>query len=220
MFAVQFISNEVFPLKKSDSAETALLFMNDWMVKELPIVESGKVLGFVRESVLQDKENKKVDAIMDINIDAYCVSEHLHVFEILGRMQQYQLNSLAVLNAEKGFMGIICAKDILVRTNENSSLNQMGSILVLEILAIQYSLAEIARICESNDAKIIHLMIESLKDENNTLHVSLKFNREYLNFVMSSLERYGYKIIYSNSPVDPNQSLDDRYNWLIKYLNS
>ncbi len=220
MFAIQFISNETFPLKKSDSAESALLFMNDWKVNELPVVEGGKVLGFVRESLLLDKEDKKVEFFMDINAEIYCISEHMHVFEIINRMQQYQLNSLAVMSADKVFLGIICAKDISAKTYENSSLTQLGSILVLEVPAIHYSLAEISRICESNDAKIIHLMIESLKDENNTLHVSLKLNKEYLNFVMASLERYGYKIIFTNSPFDPNQSFDDRYNWLIKYLNS
>ncbi|OYU97096.1 MAG: hypothetical protein CFE21_02060 [Bacteroidetes bacterium B1(2017)] len=220
MFAKQFISNEIFPLKKSDSAESALLFMEDWQVKQLPIVESGKVVGFVREKSLLDKEDQKVELLMDQQTEVYTVHEHTHIFEIWGKMNTYEFNTLAVVNADTIYQGVISVKDLSLVSFAHSALTQEGSIIVIEVSAIQYSVAEISRICESNEAKIIHLMIESLKDADNTLHVSIKLNKLYLTHVLASLERFGYSIVYTNSPTDPNHSLDDRYTWLVKYLNT
>ena len=220
MFALQFISSEIFPLKKSDDAESALIFLSDWMVKQLPVVENMKVLGFVTDITLLENEGKKVEELMQLNVDDYCISEHMHVFEIWQKLSANQFNSLAVINNEGMFKGIISSQDIALNSFSNSSLKQEGSILVLEVQAIQYSLAEIARICESNDAKVIHLMIESLKDENNTLHVSLKLNKLFLSPVIASLERFGYRVVFTNSASDVNQSLDDRFQWLVKYLNT
>ncbi len=220
MFASQYISGEIFPLKKSDDAESASIFMSDWMVKELPVVDNLKVLGYVNERTLLENSSKKVDELMQLDVAPYCVLEINHVFEIWQRMGQYNLSSLAVINSEGQFKGVISARDLAINTYTQSALMQEGSLLVLEISAIQYSLAEIARICESNDAKIIHLMVETLKDESNTLHVSIKLNKLFLSHVIASLERFGYKVIFTNSALDPNQSFDDRFKWLVKYLNT
>ena len=54
MFAYQLISNEIFALKPSDSAANALIFMEDWQVKDLPIVQNLKVIGIVNEPVTID----------------------------------------------------------------------------------------------------------------------------------------------------------------------
>jgi hypothetical protein len=135
-------------------------------------------------------------------------------------MHQYQFETLAVQNSDEQFLGLISLKDIGIQSFAHSTLLQEGSTLVLNVQAIQYSLAEISRICESNDAKILYLFVQPLMDADNTLQVSLKMNKVYLNHVIASLERFGYQIIHTNSPLDPNQSLDDRYNWLVKYLNT
>lgn len=220
MFANQYISSEIFSLKKSDNAESALIFMSDWKVKELPVVDNLKVLGFVNEISLLQNMEKKVDEIMQLDMAHYCIHEHKHVYEIWQRMCQYHLTSLAVINSEGLYKGVISSQDIAQQSFSNSAIMQEGSLIVLEISAIQFSLAEIARICESNDAKIIHLMVETLKDEANTLHVSIKLNKLFLSHVIASLDRFGYKIIFTNSALDPNQSMDDRFSWLLKYLNT
>lgn len=220
MFAQQFISNEIFPLKKSDSVESALLFMSDWMVRELPVVEGGKVIGYVSEKILLEQDEGKIENCMNIQTADILILPQAHLFDIQAKLSKFQFSSLVVENKEGQFVGIISAKDIQALSYSHSALEQEGSVLVIEVTAIQYSLAEISRICESNDAKIIHVMIETLKDEQNTLHVSLKLNRQYLTHVISSLERFSYKIIYTNSPLDPNHTLDDRYLWLVKYLNT
>lgn len=220
MFALQFISNEVFPLKKSDSVESALLFMSDWKVKTLPVVEGGKVIGMITEKLLLEKDEGKMEDWMIINLESYLVSEHTHLFDLLGKMYQFKYDTLAVVNGQNLFSGILVNADLSIQSYSHSSLIQEGSILVLAISAIQYSLAEISRICESHDVKIISLQIEPIGGDENLIHVSLKLNKIYLNHLINSLERFNYSIVYTNSPSDPNHILEDRLKWLVKYINT
>lgn len=219
MFAVQILSGEIFPLKPCDTGESVALFFSDWQVRSLPVVEGGKIIGFVREKDLLGREELKTSQIMNPEIQNYCVPDHTHLFDIWAKMQRSGLDTLAVCGPENQFLGALVAREINQVAFENSALMQEGSTLVLELAAVQYSLAEISRIIEGNDTRILHVLIESLKDEANTIRVSLKLNQVYLNHVMASLERFGYRILYTNSPADPNRTMDDRYNWLIKYLN-
>lgn len=219
MFALKFISQEVFPLKKSDSAESALIFMEDWQLNELPVVEAGKLLGFVNRTQLEAAPVERVEDIMQ-PAEKFTVSQYTHIFEIWKTMVLHGFSALAVHNQENGFLGVIKAAELGLHAAEESSIMQDGAVLVIEVEAIHYSLAEISRICEANDAKIIHLTIHPLRNEQNVLQVSLKLNTTYPVHVISSLERFGYKIVFSNGMEDPNHSLEDRYRWLVKYLNS
>jgi acetoin utilization protein AcuB len=102
----------------------------------------------------------------------------------------------------------------------NSGLKQEGGIIVLEMNAHNYSLAEISRITEVNDTKIIGVLVQPFNDGNNTLFVSLKFNKPDLKFVISTFERFSYHIVYARTSGNRDSSMEDRFNWLIKFINS
>lgn len=219
MFAIQFVSNEIFPLKRSDTAENALLFMEDWQVKELPVVELGKVIGFVTYAITAEWQNERVEQFM-LPPQPFVVGAKLHLFDVWNHFAMTGFTTLAIENSEGNYEGIIQGREMAIQAYTHSALVQEGAVLVLEIEAIQYSLAEITRICETNEAKIIHLMVEPIKNETNILQVSIKLNKAYPAHVMASLERFGYKVIFSNGAEDPKHSLEDRFRWLVKYLNT
>jgi len=219
MFAIQFVSQELFPLKRSDSAENALLFMEDWQVKELPIVEAGFIVGMVTYLQAQANEGQRVDEFMQA-ATLFTAASHLHIWDVWKIMVANKFSTLCLQTNEGVFAGQIQIKDLAQQSFSHSALMQDGAILVLEVEPIQYSLAEIARICEANESKIIQLMIEPLKNEKNLLHVSIKLNTSYPSHTIASLERFGYHVLFSSGEIDPNHSLDDRYRWLVKYLNT
>jgi signal-transduction protein with cAMP-binding, CBS, and nucleotidyltransferase domain len=219
MFAIQFISQDIFPLKRSDSAESAAIFMEDWQVKELPVVESAKVIGLVNYAMAIENEGKRVDEFM-LSPEPYLAYAHLHVWEVQKKLNDLNASLMFLQDTQQAFTGVITLKDIAQQSYAHSAIMQQGAILVLEIEAIQYSLAELARICEANDAKIIQLMIEPIKGESNLLQISIKLSTDFPSHVIASLERFSYRITYSNGNTDPNHSLEDRYKWLVKYLNT
>jgi predicted transcriptional regulator len=217
MFAQQLLSNEVFPLKKSDTSEAALHFMQDWNVRNLPVIENGKLLGYVDENSLSD-DNKKIETFLSTQ-EPIRLKPDTHLFEILKIMSDNLLSTVALVDNEENYIGCIVFDELMEQSFANSGLSQTGGIIVLEMNARNYSLAEIARISEVNGLKILHSQIESLSDSNNTILVSLKFNSFDLQYTLATFKRFNYIIYYSTySEIDESQ--ENRINWLLKYINT
>jgi len=94
-----------------------------------------------------------------------------------------------------------------------------GGIVVLEMNGYDYSLAQIARIVEDNDAKILSSHLKSIAHSVN-VEVILKINRVDLTSIMQSFQRYGYTIKASFHSYDRNEDvLRNNYDQFMMYLN-
>jgi predicted transcriptional regulator len=89
MFAEELISTDIFPLKKTDTCENAILFMHDWKVFHLPVADSGKLLGYVTYDEL------KLPALSNLyNRCCSCISEKASICSISsGRWQRADLRA-------------------------------------------------------------------------------------------------------------------------------
>ena len=81
-----------------------------------------------------------------------------------------------------------------------------------------YSLTEIARLVEENDAKILSASITSSVSHAYS-EVTLKINRQDLSAIIQTFERYDYTIKASYQKQRFSDSLQNRYEELMKYLN-
>ncbi len=219
MLASTFISNDIFPLKKTDTCETALVFMHDWKVQHLPVVNDGKLLGYVAASDLNDhKAGQKIDTLIKPLTNLYLLKSH-HLFEVLAQMSDSGYTCLAVCDEESNYKGAVTMSD-MSRQFSGSTLSQPGAIVVLRMHAPDYSLAELARIVEYNDCKIINVFIQADVEDASRILVSLKLNKQSITSVIQTLERYQYQIFSVHQMETKDANLDDRYDWLLKYLNT
>ena len=97
-------------------------------------------------------------------------------------------------------------------------LKNRGSIIILETNKRQYSLAEISRIIESEDASILSSFLTS-EDESTNVTVTIKVNRQDISRIISALERYDYHVKGKFSEQEYFDELKDRYDALMTYLN-
>ncbi|HHV85320.1 MAG TPA: hypothetical protein GXX42_05840, partial [Petrimonas sp.] len=70
-----------------------------------------------------------------------------------------------------------------------------NSLVVIEISLVDYTLTDIARIVESNNARIMNLFVLPVAD-GNTLIISIKLNLLDVSPVLMSLERFNYKVLH------------------------
>ncbi len=73
--------------------------------------------------------------------------------------------------------------------------NAENSLIILQVPLADYSLTDIARIVESNSAKIMSLFVLPIA-EGTSLLVCIKLNIQDLSMVMMGLERFNYDILY------------------------
>ncbi len=217
MIAADLISTRLFPLKKNDTVENALILMQDWQVYQLPVVEGGKVIGTCdSQNLLKQKKSDKI--IHHLNKLQVFIHPNQHLFEIIKLFSELQLNTITVVD-EEIFLGIISGVELL-EAYKKSSLSQPGAIIKLQMPSRNYSLTEISRLVESNDVKILHLFIASVGDEDGHIELSLKLNSNEIKNVLTTLERYNYQITGVYNAASMDDSFKSRFENLIKYLNS
>jgi DNA-binding MarR family transcriptional regulator len=93
-----------------------------------------------------------------------------------------------------------------------------GGILVIAVSVNDYSLSEISRLVESNQAKILSVIVESDPYSPQRLFVHLKINEKDLSRIVATLERFEYQVIEVHQTTNTISLDKERLDMLMKYL--
>jgi len=219
MIAKSLINEYIPPLRTSDTGKEALQHMEIFKVSHLPIVNNLILLGIISENDiynLNDPEQPLGNHKLELN-NAY-VYEYQHIYEVGQIFFEKDLTLIPVVKENKEYLGCITLKDLLKGFVKITNIEKVGSIIVLEMNIRDYSLAEIARIVEDENAKILSCYISELPDSTKIL-VTLKVNLEDLTRLISSFNRFNY--VVRNTFLDNSyirQMYKERLDYLFKYL--
>ena len=220
MLAKELITDTLPSVKTSDKASRVLEWMSEFKVGQLPVVNHEALLGLVTEQDLieSDIEDLPIGGIRLSLPATTSVFEDTHFFEALKVAHLMNLDVLPLLDArDNSYVGAITYHDFLRHAAEVLGVSEPGGIIVLSIAPNNYSISEIGRICESNDAKILSLNLANAED--GKLLVTLKLNVRELSRVIATFQRFEYEIA---RVVFDTEQLDDyreSYENLLRYLN-
>lgn len=219
MRAIELITEEIPPLLHTDTGEKALIWMEEFKVKHLPVLKNGNYVGIISEDNLLDKADvlKTLDELFQ-HLPRPFVFQDEHIYHLLARIAEFKLSAIPILDREEKYLGCTSVHHLLILIANTGSIKESGGIIVLEMAAIDYSLAEIAQIVESNDARILSSFIMSSPDTTK-LEVTLKINQVELSRIMRTFERYDYIIKDSFQKSNLQDDLQFRFDALMKYLN-
>lgn len=217
MIVQEFISNEIPPLHSNDTLRTALEWMGQFKVSDLPIVDKKKYIGIISESDILDYNelNEKISE-SKIHIEKPFIYLHQHIYELFRLMTKHNITVMPVLNEKDEYVGSISAKGIIQNLSKITSLQSTGGIIVLTVPFKDYSAVQIASIIEGNDAKILSMYVETLG--TNLLEITVKVNVEDVSRILQTFYRYNYQVktVYqsSESEVDLKRRLDEFWHFL------
>lgn len=220
MVAVEIINHMIPPLKSTDDAHKAVVWMEEFRCNHLPIIEDKKLLGFISEEIIleaNDIERKLSE--FELKGKDCVVHRDSHFYDILKVAGEHKLQLVAVLNDEQEYEGVITVQDIMTSFAQTAAVQLPGGILVISLDLIDYSLAEISRLIEENNAKILSsIMVEDPMDSRK-IKLTIKINQLDLTRIVATLERFEYKIIgrYQENKKDFEDK--DRIDMLMRYLN-
>jgi acetoin utilization protein AcuB len=219
MIAIDLISELILPLKTSDTGETTLQLMYDYSVKHLPIVNNQQFLGLVSENDILDQDlSDQPIGSMQLTYYKPCVEANMHIFDVLKIASKLKLTVIPVIDANNNYKGLITLDTLLFEFSRKGAITDPGGIIELEVLVRDYSLAEISRIVESNNARILCLYT-NLHTDSTRVEITLKINKEDISSIIATFERYDYKVSGYFQKSDMDDDLLQRYQSLIKYLN-
>jgi CBS domain-containing protein len=219
MLIEQLISPIVPTLLPSDTGSKALFLMEEAHLTQLPMVKDEQYLGLVQETdVLDwDKPERALDSA-DFMHYRPAVSVTGHPFDAMRIASEQNLHVVPVIDDTSKYLGAITRDDLLKYITENSGLDNPGGIIVLQLEPRQYSLSEIARLCESEDVTIIASQL-STNRETGIIEVTLKTNRINLEALVSSFQRHDYIVKEVFGAKSGAEDIMDRYKLLMNYIN-
>jgi CBS domain-containing protein len=218
MVAKELISNTIPPLKTTDSGDKALNWMSDFHVTHLPIIEEGKLVGLISEDDIFDLDQPELP-IKDhrLGLRKPFIMANEHIYEVIKKVIQLNLSVIPVIGEELKYLGVITHESLLDYFAQSASMQQPGGILIIEVKSRDYSMSEIARLVESEGASILSSLVTS-RTNAHLVEITLKINRQELRAIINTFQRFNYNVKASFQENDYTQSLKERYDSLMKYL--
>lgn len=219
MLAIDLNTNIIPQLKLQDTVAKALHIINEYRVSHLPVVTEDKYLGMISEDDLLDTENKKgsIELLQDEFINV-AVRDSEHFLQAVKLSNEYQLSVVPIINDENNLVGTISSQALFSALGDFSGSHEAGGIIVLEMERSQFSMSEISRIVEGNEASIMHLNT-IIKPATGLMTVTLHINKKELSVIVASFERYDYEVVYYFGEEKFENEIHSNYRHLMNYLD-
>ncbi len=219
MTAESLIAYDIPALTVEQTGRDAFHTLNDHHVRHLPVVDGNRLIGILsEEDVFNHKLYEPIGEYDFSMLRRFAVRDTDHVFEVIRVMGDNRLTVIPVVDEAENYRGVIAQNDLLRYFASAAAFSEAGGILVLEMNRHDYSLATISRIVEEEDAKILSAFVTSGASAE-LIELTVKINRPELSRVVASLERHEYSVKESFAELHYADSLQERYDSFMNYLN-
>lgn len=219
MLTLELINTNIPRLHLQDSVGKALQLMNDFRLNHLPVVDENKYLGLISEEDLLDAESEKMSIEqLQENFIITAVHENEYFLKAVSSFNQFETSVVAVIDEENELEGVITTKELLKALGNFSGANEMGGIIVLEMERSQFSISEISRIVESNDATIFHLNT-IIQPDTGLYTVTIHINKKEIAAIVATFERYEFDVLYYFGIENFENEIHSNYRHLMNYLD-
>jgi len=221
MIAEELINHMIPPLKVTDDAHKAVVWMEEFRCRQLPVVDNGELLGFLSEDImLETNDLEKNIGSFELTAKKCRVQTDAHFYDVLRLAGDHKLQMVAVQNEDGVYQGVITVQDVMASFAQTAAVQMQGGILVLSMNLVDYSLAEICRYVEENNAKVISSNLVEDPLDKGRIKLTLKINLPDLSRIVATLERFGYRVIgrYQETQMEEGNE-KERIDMLMRYLN-
>ena len=130
-----------------------------------------------------------------------------------------KIQLVPVVDERQEYAGVVTIADALAAFGQQPAGGQ-GGIIVLTMDERDYSLTQISRYVEENNAKIISAHVAQDELDQHRIRLTLKLNTNNLVRITATLERFGYIVTAQFSGVAvSSEDEQDRYDALLRYLS-
>lgn len=193
--------------------------MRDFHIYHLPIIERDDYLALISEEDILDWDAPEAPlAKADFLKFRPAVFDNMHPIEAIKVVKEFNLSLIPLLDEDRNYVGSITMENLFNFITNTNSFEQEGGIIILRVSPLEYSLAEIARLAESDNIILQGVLVRQLEDEN-MMHITLKTNKKDLRSFVATLKRYEYQIEATYNALLNEETLKDNFDLLMRYLD-
>jgi len=221
MIAEDLLNHMIPPLKVSDPASKAAKWLEEFHVAQLPVLDNRQYRGLITEADLLDYEDsdKPLTSVAFGFADVH-VQRDQHFYSVMELAIQNKLQLVPVLDDQREYLGVVTVGDTLAAFGQLPIAAGQGGIIVMSMAERDYSLTQISRYVEENNAKILSAHVAQDEHDAYKIRLTLKLNTPDLARITATLERFGYVITAQFSGAgEVSEGEQDRFDALLKYLS-
>src|SRR4051812_26462586 len=200
-----------------DKVSLALQFMEDYEVQHLPVANNDKYAGVVTKDDLFDEDDNTTIASLELQLLNVSVQPTEHFLSALKIAAANDLTVLPVITAEHELQGVLTQTELLHVAAAFQNVEEPGAIIVMEMERSNYSIGELSRLVETNNASITQLNTYT-EVGSGLFIVTLKINKMEIADIIATLQRYDYTIRYFFGEEAYENELKENYDLLMAYL--
>ncbi len=219
LLAEDLINEMIPPLKGTDSAGKAARWLDEFHVAQLPVLDERHYRGLVTEADLADDDPNTLLSELTLGYrDAY-VRPDQHFYRVMELAIENKIQLVPVVDEHQEYAGVVTIADALAAFGQQPAGGQ-GSIIILSMEERDYSLTQISRYVEENNAKIISAHVAQDDLDPGRIRLTLKLNTDRIARITATLERFGYTVTaqFSGTPA-ASEDEQERYDALLRYLS-
>jgi len=216
MIIMDYLSKKVFPLTENSTIQAIEQQMSDFNLTHLPVVKNEKLLGNLNNREIQNLNPNELIENQRVGLENFYLSNEADLFDSFPVFSENEANIIPILDKDEKYSGVLLAEDVIDKFADFPFITEYGAYLTLTTPILKYSISEIANIVESNNGKILGLMLISY-DENAAI-ISLKIRTENLKLIGDAFERYGYRISNKYWEDSKQELLRSRFKQLQKFI--
>lgn len=213
----EYINNDFKPFSITETIADIQDFFADVTFSHFPVMEDGIFIGCVSANDSETFEFGKKLIDYKFTLEGFFVRESMTWLDVLEVFARNNSNIVPILNETNQYIGYYEITDIIKFLNETPFLKETGGIIIVERLAVDYSMSQIAQIVESNNGKLLGLFVSDAT--NDKVQVTIKTTLGGMNEIIQTFRRYNYKIVSDHNEDDYLKNLKERSEYLDKYLN-
>jgi acetoin utilization protein AcuB len=220
MIAEELINHMIPPLKLGDDTNKAILWMEELRCNQLPVVDNGEFSGLLTEDIILEYNDVTL-LVKDYELTGQncTININSHFYDVIKVAAENKVQLVGVLDDEDKYSGVITVQDTITAFAQSAAVQLPGGIIVLSMPGVDYTLSEISRLVEENNAKILSSSVKDDPLDPNKLKLTIKINKLDLSHIVATLERFGYKIIARFQETRIKEEEKEKIDGLLKYLS-
>ena len=218
MLVSEIAQSTVPVLHYSDTIEEAIEIFGQSDLQHLPVINEEKYEGLISLDELLSAEDAQTISTIGNKFIHISISSSQHFLSALKIMAGYNISVLPVLSANNEYSGSVLRQDLLNALYTYLSCDEQGGIFVIEMEKQKFSVGELCRLVETNDAFVTQLNTYT-EQISGLFIVTIKVNKTEISDILATLQRYDYTVRYYFGEELYENELKENFDNLMAYLN-
>jgi len=212
-----YITNDFRAINSQETIASVQDFFADLNFSHFPVVENEIFIGSIASDDIETFDTNKKIIDYKYTLERFFARKSMIWLDVLEIFAKNHTNVIPVLDENNSYIGYYEMEDIMKFFQETPFLKEQGGIIIVQKGLLDYSMAQVAQIVESNNGKILGCFISEADLEN--VHITVKIGVGPMNEIIQTFRRYNYEIISEHQEDTYINSLKERSDYLDKYLN-